>query len=140
MAQTLVVLPTLTLPITLAQSATLAANISAIQNLDNRMTLALSVQSALHELFSAGGFDYRNNHAQLRTDSAALMGAFNENSYLTGQVAKLRAVMDWSDASKLDGTYTGNVNTLVAEMKGLRETPEQTLELMYYFLQYLLPQ
>lgn len=116
------------------------ANVAAIQDLDNRMTLALSVISAIHELAGVSGFDYRTNHKQLRIDAASYFGAWNTATYLTGQTAKLRAALDWNDAKTTDATTSSDVNTLVAEMAGMRETPELTLEMFYYFLQILLPQ
>lgn len=140
MSQTLQLIPTVTRPVTITQNKILNANMAAIQDLDNRMTIALSVISAIHELAGVGGFDYRANHKQLRIDATTYMGGFSTMTYLTFQTAKLRAVLDWNDAKTSDGTTSADVNTLVAEMAGLRDTPEYTLEMFYYFLQVLLPQ
>lgn len=140
MSQTLTIIPTVTRPVTITQNKVLMANIAAIQNLDNRMAIALSVISAIHELAGVGGFDYRTNHKQLRLDAGTYMGGFTTMTYLEGQTAKLRAVLDWNDAKGADATTSTSVNTLVSEMAGLRDTPEFTLEMFYQFLQVLLPQ
>jgi hypothetical protein len=140
MSQTLTVLPAVTSPVTVAQAATLSANLAAINDLDNRMVIALSVISAIHELAGVGGFDYRTNHKQLRQDASTYMNVFNTMTYLEGQAAKLRAVLDWNDGKVADATTSSDVNTLVKEMAGMRETPEYTLEKFYYFLQIRLPQ
>lgn len=136
--QTLIPLPVLVRPITLAQSKTVSANLAAIQNLDNRATIALSVLGAIYELQGNGGFDYRTNKKQLRVDAQSLLGVYNTNTYLEGQSAKLRAVFDWNDGYKANNTLGTDVNALVVLMGSLRENPEYILELQYYFLQYQL--
>jgi hypothetical protein len=138
--QTLTPLPALTIPITPGQNLTLMRNVSAILNLGNREVIALSVISAVHELFGVGGTDYRSNHTQLRQDAQVFLGGFNSMTFLTGETAKLRAVLDWSDGHSLDATLSTNVDVLVSEMRGLRNDSEYILEKMYQFLQYLLPQ
>lgn len=140
MSQTLTIIPTVTRPVAITQNKVLMANIAAIQDLDNRMTIALSVISAIHELAGVGGFDYRANHKQLRIDATTYMGGFSTMTYLEGQTAKLRAVLDWNDAKAADATTSNDVNALVVDMAGFRSTPEYTLEMFYYFLQVLLPQ
>lgn len=125
-------------PVILAQAVTLSSNLSAIANLDNRETLALVVISKVHVLSGQGGFDYRANHKQLRADAAAFMGGFNFVGPMEGPMVKLMAAIDWNGGFVSDASFPTDVNALVSEMAGMRETPEQTLWLFYFFLCYRL--
>lgn len=140
-AQTLVTLPALTTPITVTQANTLAQNVAMIQNLDNRMTLALSVLAKAYELQAGGGTDYRTNIPQLRIDATSLFGGtFNIASgpYGAGPMGKIQAVLDWNAGFVADATLPTDVNALVVLMGNLRETPETTLLLFMLFLDYKL--
>jgi hypothetical protein len=138
MAQTLTALPALSSPFPLTQYATLAQNVAAIQNLDNRMIIALSVVSKIYELAGRGGTDYRNNKAQLRKDAHAIKGAFSWEYFNAGSALAnhIWAVLNWNQAQAKDATLSGDVNTLVASMGAERETPETTLWTFYFFLLY----
>ena len=142
MAQTLTSWPakSITEPVAVTQAKTLAANVAAIQNLSNRQVIALSVLGKIYELAHIGGVDYRANHKQLRIDSTSFMGAFSMVSLPTeGDLsARIRAVIDWNAGYLADSTLGTDVNALVANMAGLRETPEATLTWEYYFLLYQL--
>lgn len=140
MAQTLVALPAITSPVTVVQAATLSANVAAIVNLDNRMTLGLTVISKIRQLKAAGGTDYTTNHKQLRQDAQSFFGGWKYPGFESGSslVATIKAVIDWNAALAADATTPTDVNALVAEMAGFRETPELTLNLIYHFLLYKL--
>ncbi len=139
MAQLLTANTALSSPVKVTDAKALFANLAAIDNLDNRQTIALSVIALIHELNSKGGTDYRTSHKQLRIDATAFLGGtFEVIGYDLDRCAKLRAAIEWSTAFGLDAALTNNVNTIVAEMAGLRDTPEQTLLIFYYFLRYKL--
>ncbi len=138
MSQTLAALPALSSPVKVTDAKTLSANMAAIDNLNPRQVLSLSVISKIHELVSQGGTDYRTNHKQLRIDAQNLLGVFSVAGYDVGLFSKMRAVIDWNAAKVQDATFSASVNTLVSEMAGLRETPEATLAMFYQFLLYKL--
>ncbi len=140
MSMTLTQLPAITSPVTVAQAATLSANVAAIRALDNRETLALSVLAKIYQLNHAGGTDYRANHKQLRIDATSLLGEFAFEAGAPGitRLSKIKAVLDWNAAYTADATIGTDVNALVNAMAGMRETPEATLMLFYYFLLYKL--
>lgn len=130
----------ITEPVTVTQSEVLAANVAAIQNLSNREVLALAVLGAIYELQAKGGYDYRTNHKQLRIDSAAFMGAFSAISIPNGGelTNRIMAVIAWNAAYQASNAIGTDVNALVLNMAGLRETPEATLTWEYYYLLYQL--
>ncbi len=138
MAQTLVPLPALTVPITLDEGNTLWANVAAIQNLDNRMTLALRVLAKIYQLDGLGGIDYKLTFAALEADALNLLGASNIASgpWGAGPVGKWEAVIDWNAGYVEDNTLSTDVETLVNEMGFLRNVPETTLYLIYLYLKY----
>lgn len=121
-------------------ASTLSGNITAIANLDNRQVVALSVLGKIYELHAKGGTDYRTNHAQLRTDSTNFMGVFSniEPARQGDLAARIQAVLDWNAGYQADSTIGTDVNSLVSNMGGLRETPETTLLWEYFFLLYQL--
>lgn len=121
-------------------SKILSANVAAIQNLSNREVVGLSVLGAIYELASKSGPDYRANHKQLRIDSTSFMGGFSLCSMSTaGDLSsRIRAVLDWNNGYAADNTLGTDVNALVLNMGGIRETPETTLTWEYYYLLYQL--
>lgn len=140
MSQTLTPFPALPAVQSPAGAATLAGNIAAIVNLDNRETVAFSVIAKIHSLNAAGGFNYINNHDQLRVDAAGMMGGFGLMDFSDGGelVTTMQAVIEWNSAYFVDTTITTSVYSIVAEMKKFRETPESTLFLIYQYLNYCL--
>lgn len=138
MAQTLKVLPAITSPVTVAQASTFSGNLAAINNLDNRQIKALSVVSLIHLLQAKGGTDYRTNHKQLRTDATNLFGVFDVPFDTDMQESRFRAVLDWNAGFTADAVLGADVNAIVSEMAGERETPEPTLLKFIFFLRYKL--
>ena len=139
MSQTLTVFPALSSPVKITDGATLSANLSAIDDLDNRMVIAMSVIALIYELHSKGGTDYRTNHKQLKIDTSALMNAIPAPGNLEiSRWNRIQAVIEWNTAFGLDATLTTNVNTIIVTMAGQRETPEYTLMQEYFFLRYKL--
>lgn len=138
MSQTLTANTNLSSPVKVTDFKTLSANLAAIDNLDNREVIALSVVSLIHELNSKNGTDYRTNHKQLRIDATSFMGGFSVIGMDLSRFDKMRAAIEWSTAFGLDAALTTNVNTIVKEMDAMRQTPESTLSLFYYFLRYKL--
>ena len=140
MSQTLTSFPALPAVQSPAGAATLAGNMAAIMNLDNREVLAFSVISKIHALNSAGGTNYISNHKQLRIDAAGMFGGFGLTDFSDASlmVMKIQAVIDWNSAYYNDTTITTSVYSIVSEMAGMRETPESTLFLFYLFLKYCL--
>lgn len=138
MAQTLVVLPALTVPIVLNEGNTLWANVAAIQNLDNRQTLALRVIAKIYQLNANGGIDYRADYPALEQDALNLLGASNIASapFGAGPVGKWEAVLDWNAGYTADGSLSTDVQTLVDAMGQLAVTPETTLYLILLYLKY----
>lgn len=140
MSQTLTVLPALTVPIALTEGNTLWANVAAIQNLDNRMTLALRVLAKIYQLDAYAGIDYKLDFPALERDALNLFGAANIASapWGAGPVGKWEAVIDWSAGRTADATLSADVETLVNEMGFLRNVPETTLYLIILYLDYQL--
>lgn len=139
MSQTLSTFPALSSPIKVTDATALMADLSAIANLDNRMTIAFSVISLIHELNSKGGTDYRANHKQLRIDAQTLLGPLAiVGDVFLGRLDKVRAVIEWNTAFGLDAALTKDVNAIVKEMAGMRETNQADLMRFYYFLRYKL--
>ena len=138
MSQTLKILPSITSPVTVAQAATFASNLAAIENLDNRQVKALSVVSLIYLLNNKGGTDYRTNHKQLRTDATNLFGVFPIMGNNNQQESRYRAVLDWNAGFTADSTVGSDVNALVSSMGGERDTPEPTLLMLAFFLRYKL--
>lgn len=140
MSQTLTVLPALSVPIVLSEGDTLWANIAAIQNLDNRMTLALRVLAKIYQLDADGGIDYKLDFPALQRDAGNLLGSYNIASgpFGAGPVGKLEAIIDWSAGYTADNSLSTDVDTLVSEMGYLRNVPETTLYLILLYLEYQL--
>ncbi len=138
MAQTLVILPAITSPVTVKQASTFSGNLCAIANLNNREVKALSVIALIYLLNNKGGTDYRTNHKQLRTDATSFFGEFPIMGNLDQQESRYRAVLDWNAAYTADTSVSADVNTIVSNMAGMRETPEPTLLSFIFFLRYKL--
>jgi hypothetical protein len=140
--QTLTILPAITLPVTPAQAATLSSNITAIANLNNQQTLALSVLSKIYKLKVVHAeVDYSANFTQLQTDAESLMGVFSiidgvpSGSYF---LMRVQAIMDWNAGYTALNTLGSNVATLVTKIGQLSDLPESTLWKLYMFLLYRL--
>jgi hypothetical protein len=139
MSQTLIPYSALSSPVKITDAANLKANIAALQNLDNLQTVAFAVICLIHELNSKGGTDYRTNHKQLRIDATTFTGGFSFTGMQPGWIfAKMDAAILWNTAYGLDNALTTDVNTIIKECGTMRETPEQTLRLFYFFLRYSL--
>lgn len=137
MSQNLITLTAFNPPTNPTQSAQLSANIAAINNLDNRQLVALCVLGKIHEFFAVG-FDYRNNHNQLRLDAAGFFGGFSFVGSDVSPFLKAMTVMEWYTGKATDPTFSSNVNALIAEMGYFREMPENTLWQMYFYIKYKL--
>jgi hypothetical protein len=119
----------------------LSANLAAIANLSNRDVLAFSVYAKIYQLAAAGGANYKASHAQLRTDATNFLGQDMGllNDPRNGDYScRIQAVIDWNAAYLVDNTITTDVWTISAGLKGLRETPEPTLLMFYFYLRYQL--
>lgn len=137
--QTLVVLPALSNPPTLDESATMMANVQKISNLNWREVLALQIIALAYSLNDGGGTDYRSDYPLLIQSTKSLFGnAWNIASAHFSPEARWQAVIDWSDAYTADNTISTDVQTLVGLMGELRQLPESTLLLITIFLRYKL--
>lgn len=140
MSQTLTAYPLISIPVTPAQNKVLAGNLAAIKNMDNRMVVALAILGKIHLLAVVNSQqNYIANHRQMRNDATAFMGVWqNPGEFTCEPPQRMQAISAWNAGSQIDPTLSTSVNALVIEMAGLRETPENTLNMIYQFLVYSL--
>lgn len=134
--------PPPTIPTNPQQAKTLEANISALGNLNQQQILAFTIVCYYHYVFYnlTPNFNYINNHKQLRIDATSFMGGLPSTLSIGTPFpfSRMMAVMIWSASFGYDTTITNNVQSIVAESAGLRDTPEITLWQIFFYLKYLM--
>ncbi len=138
MSKTLVALPQITPPATLASNAPLLTNISRLSALNPKELLALAVYLRAKELANDGSSPLSNydpdtvaKRNALRQDAKAMFG-----SIPTGDLMRASVAIDWANCKAVYNTVSSDVDALGADagVVGFREMSEDELRRILLYL------
>lgn len=116
------------------------AQMSALMDLGRADLKAIAVVALTYAVNTAGDTDYRANHAALRRDAGILFGGTSniDDNGSSFTVLLIQTVLAWQVAFDGDATLSTDVNTLLNLARDLRSLPEETLNRILFFLQYMM--
>lgn len=141
MAQTLSALAEPTSPPTLAMANAFRGEMAKLENLGRTDLKAIAAVALTYAVAQhADGVNYKSNHPQLITDAQNFLGAI---SLITDDGVNLRwiviqTVLAWQVGYDADNTLSTDVNTLLGLARDLMALPEEVLNRILIWLQYMM--
>ena len=139
MSQTLVTLPSPSVPVVITDSETLVADLAAVENLAKVQLKGIAILGMIYSLASIlGKPDFRTNHASLIQQSVTFMGGISllDDTDTNKQLTAILAVISWSGGNAADPTLSTDVNDLLNEARDFIALPEETLNRIFFTLLY----
>lgn len=140
MARTLVALAEPTSPPTVAQRNGIAADMAALDGLGSASLKAIQIVCLIIVNNAAGDTNYTNNHTQLISDANVMFGGISiiDDTDASYNLKLIQTVLVWALAKDTVAATTGDVDTLLNTGRDFRTLPEETLNRIILFLQYMM--